>query len=117
MRAPTGEIIFVAKQCDSDFRGPWLAEPLRGSERFRLKQAENDIQPWQNVAAEYMTHVSLGSLKLSRWCTKKLTRLILLTTYMVSLFTFRVRFLLLVGHLWHAGRHVPQPQVSERDRP
>jgi hypothetical protein len=55
MRAPTGEIILVAKQCDSDFRGPWL-EPLRGLERFRLKQAENDIQPWQERRAEYMTH-------------------------------------------------------------
>jgi photosystem II CP43 chlorophyll apoprotein len=56
MRAPTGEIILVAKQCDSI--SAVRLEPLRGSERFRLKQAENDIQPWQERrAAEYMTHV------------------------------------------------------------
>jgi photosystem II CP43 chlorophyll apoprotein len=29
----------------------------------RLKQTENDIQPWQERrAAEYMTHAPLGSL-------------------------------------------------------
>jgi hypothetical protein len=34
-----------------------------GLQRVRLKQTENDIQPWQERrAAEYMTHAPLGSL-------------------------------------------------------
>jgi hypothetical protein len=42
----------------------------------RLKQTENDIQPWQERrAAEYMTHAPLGSLN-SVGGAQKLTLLI-----------------------------------------
>jgi photosystem II CP43 chlorophyll apoprotein len=61
MRAPTGEIIFGETMRFWDFRGPWL-EPYVDL-TVRLKQTENDIQPWQERrAAEYMTHAPLGSL-------------------------------------------------------
>jgi photosystem II CP43 chlorophyll apoprotein len=62
MRAPTGEIIFGGETMRFwDFRGPWL-EPLRGPNGLDLNKLKNDIQPWQERRAAYMTHAPLGSL-------------------------------------------------------
>jgi photosystem II CP43 chlorophyll apoprotein len=48
MRAPTGEIIFVVKLCDWDFRGPWL-EPLRGPNGLDLNKLKMIFNHGKNV--------------------------------------------------------------------
>jgi photosystem II CP43 chlorophyll apoprotein len=98
-----------------DFRGPWL-EPLRGPNGLDLNKLKNDIQPWQERRAEYMTHAPLGSLNSVGGVAAK-NAVNFVSPYMVSLFTLRVRFLFFVGHLWHAGRARAALQVLKRYRP
>jgi photosystem II CP43 chlorophyll apoprotein len=82
----------------------------------RLKQTENDIQPWQERrAAEYMTHAPLGSLNSVVATEINAVNFVSPRTWLAC--SLRVRFLFFVGHLWHAGRARAAAAGFERYRP
>jgi photosystem II CP43 chlorophyll apoprotein len=77
-----------------DLRAPWV-EPLRGPNGLDINKIKNDIQPWQERAAEYMTHAPLGSLNSVGGVATEINSVNCITSFMVMLFTLLLRFLLL----------------------